>query len=801
MNKLWVLAFMAWCTDPTWGQDYLWPTDASRYMTSGFGEARPRRFHAAIDVKTWNQTGYKIFATRSGYIERMGISPFGYGRVLYLRLDTGEVAVYAHLERFNDKLQALAETEQERQGEFRMEKYFAAGALPVQQGELLGYTGQSGIGVPHLHFEMRDARNLPINPLLKRFEIVDKIRPTVKEIVVSPLSVGAMIDGDFLTKAFKPVAANGRLKIAEPIRVYGKVGFAVDAYDQADGANNQFNVYRYQLYVDSTLQFQLQCDRFSYADNKLIELMQDYFLQRRGWGTFDKLYREPGNTLAFYSQLNSEAGAVVIAASGQTHPAPQDSITDHDAGAGLSWGLHDFRVVAEDFFGNATVVEGTLLAGPPFYLNVQSFPSTSGKMALQIEPSEERNLALVETHEVAEKTWHHTAPLWRALPARPFSSPLAADSFVAGATDETTALGPANANAFESAAQNFVVTPNHSKLIRVQARDRHGILSFPYFIARDSSRVPRQESLIVVKDFYPHFLQLEVTSNFPMFTAPRVILSTHEREIFAELIPQEPNRYSGAVALSDLDADSVWLEVAAAGQDSTVRWREAFGNVGILPNRGGRFASNDGHMQVRFDAAGVYWPIYGRVHMLDQRITDTRVHGPIYRAEPQDAPLRSAARVELSYPDTVSNPQKLGICYRDRAKGSVQERWVFMKSEANPDKKTLSAEIYSLEDFAVIRDDEPPVLILQTPSPGATLSDRRPLIRFHVDDSTSGFESERAIQLRLDGVKLIAEYDPEREIIFSRPSIPLSPGRHELVAEAQDRCANVTKREVSFFVQ
>src|SRR5512134_371649 len=128
MRKLCVLAFMVCCTEAARGQDYFWPTDASRYMTSGFGEARPRRFHAAIDVKTWNQTGYKIFATRSGYIERMGVSPFGYGRVLYLRLDTGEVAVYAHLERFNDKLQALAEAEQERQGEFRIEKYFEAGA-------------------------------------------------------------------------------------------------------------------------------------------------------------------------------------------------------------------------------------------------------------------------------------------------------------------------------------------------------------------------------------------------------------------------------------------------------------------------------------------------------------------------------------------------------------------------------------------------------------------------------------------------------------------------------------------------
>lgn len=798
MNKLGVWALLLWGAQNTLGQNYLWPTDASKYMTSGFGEARPRRFHAAIDIKTWNQTGYKIFATRSGYLERLSVSPFGYGRALYLRLDTGEVAVYAHLERFNDKFQALAEAEQERQGEFRIEKYFAPGALPVQQGEVLGYTGQSGIGVPHLHFELRDARNRPINPLQKKFGLVDQIRPTVKEIVLSPLSAGAMIDGDFLAKIFKPLGSNGKLKIPEPIRIYGKVGFAVEAFDQADGANNQFNVYRYQLYIDGRLQFESRFDRFSYSDNKLIELMQDYFLQRRGWGRFHKLYREAGNTLEFYTHLNAAAGAVVVAASEGGSAGATDSAGAPDAGAGLPWGPHDFRIVAEDFFGNATSVEGRLLAGPPFYLHVQTFPSAPGKMALQIEPhaSAGRGIAEVETHEIVEENWQHQAPLWRTLPARAFAPPLAADSGGAIAAAESTAAGEEG-----RAAQHLVLNANSGKIIRVLARDRHGLASFPYFIAGDSARAPRQESLLVVKAFYPHALRLEVISNFPMITAPRAVLSTRTREVFAELIPQEPNRYLGAVALSEVEADTVWLEVAAAGRDSTVRWREAFGNSGILPHTGGRLQSEDGRLQVRFDSGSVYWPVYGRVFKLDEKVADARVLGPVYRAEPQDAPLRAAAVVEISYPDSLRDPQKLGLCYRERPQGVRAGRWTFLKSAADRERKTLSAEVYSLEDFALIRDEEPPELLPQSPAPGETLSHRRPLISFHVEDSTSGFESERAITLRLNGVKVIAEYDPEREVIFYRPKSDLTPGSHVLAAEAQDRCGNVARREVKFFVR
>ncbi len=84
---------------------YLWPTDASKYLTSAFGEYRARRFHTGIDVKTWGKTGYKIFAVRPGYILRVSVSPAGYGKSVYLKLDTGETAVYAHLSKFNAKLQ------------------------------------------------------------------------------------------------------------------------------------------------------------------------------------------------------------------------------------------------------------------------------------------------------------------------------------------------------------------------------------------------------------------------------------------------------------------------------------------------------------------------------------------------------------------------------------------------------------------------------------------------------------------------------------------------------------------------
>ncbi len=95
--------------DPT-SAHYLWPTDASHHLTSTFGESRTGHFHAALDIKTWGRRGYEIYATRDGILHRMAIKPNGYGKVLYLKHEDGSFSVYAHLMKFNDQLQQLANT-------------------------------------------------------------------------------------------------------------------------------------------------------------------------------------------------------------------------------------------------------------------------------------------------------------------------------------------------------------------------------------------------------------------------------------------------------------------------------------------------------------------------------------------------------------------------------------------------------------------------------------------------------------------------------------------------------------------
>ncbi|MDZ7363387.1 MAG: hypothetical protein ONB46_22110 [candidate division KSB1 bacterium] len=793
-----------------YAQEYLWPTDASPYMTSAFGESRPRRFHAAIDIKTWNQVGYKTFAVRSGYIERMAISPFGYGRVLYLRLDTGEIAVYAHLEKFNEKLQALAEQEQERAGRYRIDKYFSPGVLPVQKGEVIGYTGQSGIGTPHLHFELRDSRNRPFNPFLRGFKVADAIPPVISDFAVSPLTPGAMVNGDFLPVVLRPFRQNGTWRLAESIQIAGKVGVAVDAHDKADGAENRFAIYRMQLFVDDSLQFQTQYDRFDYSQNKLIELDRDYFLKRRGLGNFHRLYRIAGNALGFYSHLNHADGALIsrpdeAGGSGGPNYGIDERVREsrhYQPLSGLSWGAHRLRVVVSDFFGNHAVLEADVLVGPAFTIVPQIVdhqPTRLHISSIQAPPTRKIQKLEAAAATVNGRTiispWRPITAKWKTLTPKQagfLSQATGTDSLPNGSSTVEKQL-------YSVSKDSVLELPTAgAHLIRLVAVDQHGLRSHPAYILNPPDRTLATPLLInVEKDFSPNFLRLLIRANQPLGGAPSIKFSSGGKIFQVSGIPQQPHRYVASVPLAEIAGDSVQLEVAAEtmfGHQEV--WREWFVNAVVQPGRGRSLFAADARMRVAFSEESVYWPLYGRVHIdTVTRLNDPRVIGPIYRVEPQDVALSEGATVTLSYPDTISQPRQIGVCYRDR------NAWVFIDNKVNPANRTVSARIFSLEDFAIMRDSEPPALNIRSPHPGAVIRDRRPLIVVEVKDSTSGFESEQAIELRLDGQLLIAEYDPERDIVQYKPKRELSPGIHKLAVRAEDRCGNVARQETEFTVR
>ena len=135
-------------------------------LSGNFGELRSNHFHAGLDIKTQGRTGIDTHASASGYVSRIKISHFGYGKALYIQHPNGMTTVYAHLEKFSPKIEAYVKKYQYKNESYTIELFPEKGVLNVSQDEVIGFTGNSGgSGGPHLHFEIRDASQRPMNPM------------------------------------------------------------------------------------------------------------------------------------------------------------------------------------------------------------------------------------------------------------------------------------------------------------------------------------------------------------------------------------------------------------------------------------------------------------------------------------------------------------------------------------------------------------------------------------------------------------------------------------------------------------
>lgn len=289
-------------------QNYLWPTDASKLMTSSFCEFRPRHYHAAIDIKTWQQTGYKIFAIEDGYVYRIRVASTGYGKAIYLKLKDGNFAVYAHLDGFNSALDQYTDQLRLSMKNNILDVYPEPQQFSVKKGDHIGYTGATGIGVPHLHFEIRDEQQRPLNPLqFYRDVIQDSIPPAALYLAVIPAGSQTFINFQPDTLIL-PVPQSSRAKIKQPVYLAGKACLALRTQDQTGGSDNLFDFYCAEMSINDSLVYTISYDRFNYDETRLIEIDKNFSLWRKGLRVYHNFYRHPANSLPFYGNTPKEGG-------------------------------------------------------------------------------------------------------------------------------------------------------------------------------------------------------------------------------------------------------------------------------------------------------------------------------------------------------------------------------------------------------------------------------------------------------------------------------------------------------------
>ena len=164
---------------------YLFPTDASHKINSGFADYRSSHFHGGMDISTNGRIGYPVFAAKSGYVYRISVSPFGYGKMLILRHDDSTFTLYAHLSAFSEEIERKVESAQDEENKYGVNLKLNAGEIVVDRGEVIAYTGATGVGGPHLHFEIRDKDFSFVDPLLfNTLDVPDYRNPRIFNVAV-----------------------------------------------------------------------------------------------------------------------------------------------------------------------------------------------------------------------------------------------------------------------------------------------------------------------------------------------------------------------------------------------------------------------------------------------------------------------------------------------------------------------------------------------------------------------------------------------------------------------------------------
>lgn len=285
------------------------PVDIPIYLSATFAELRANHPHAGIDIKTQGVEGKKIYAVADGYVSRIGVSPYGYGNVLYITHYDGYTSVYAHLQRFSGEIAKYVKQYQYRNKTFTSQIYPDKSKFPVKKGDFIGISGNSGSsGGPHLHFEIRHTvSEKPVNPLYFGFKIEDNVKPIIQGVSVYPIGEEATLEGGIDPKYFAMEGGEkGKYTLKGHEYVYGngEIAFGVCTYDNVGTSPNKNGPYLYELYLDDILSFKVECDSFSYSEPRYVNSLLDYRHYKQKKSSYVRTETDPNNKLHMIEKRN-----------------------------------------------------------------------------------------------------------------------------------------------------------------------------------------------------------------------------------------------------------------------------------------------------------------------------------------------------------------------------------------------------------------------------------------------------------------------------------------------------------------
>jgi murein DD-endopeptidase MepM/ murein hydrolase activator NlpD len=298
------LSFSSGFSQSKYPKDYfINPLDVPLILSGTFGELRTNHFHAGLDIKTQQRQGLNVVSSASGYVSRIKISHWGYGKALYITHPNGYTTVYGHLKKFAPKIEAYIKKRQYQKESFTIELFPKSNGLKVTKGEVVAYSGNSGSsGGPHLHFEIRDSRSHPTNPMFFGIELPDSKAPSIRAGIIYSFGDSTHVNNSNKIHELVLNYKDGAM-VANTVEAYGKIGIGVNVIDKLDGALNNNGIFNLQMTVNGKKVYEHEVNSFSFNETRYINTLMDYeryYIKRQ---RIQKCFVEPANKLSIYKKL------------------------------------------------------------------------------------------------------------------------------------------------------------------------------------------------------------------------------------------------------------------------------------------------------------------------------------------------------------------------------------------------------------------------------------------------------------------------------------------------------------------
>ncbi len=294
-------------------ENYIWPVKGYNQITGTFGEYRTGHFHMGQDFSTGGRIGIPILSVAKGQVTRVQRRWSSIGYAVFVQHDDGMTSRYGHLHKFAPKIvKQILKSKQARRFKDRVDfDIVLPEPLDVTKGEMIALSGDTGVGPPHLHFELYKD-NIYYNPMYFGLGYTE-----AEPIVFDSLRITPQTSRSFINGKNEPIdipfysVGNNRFELTESptLFIQGKVGLQIAIHQKSNV--NRLGIHSMSMnFGEQTLQGFILSKILKNHSRKNV-LLYDSSISRPDGNPFSYfLHTRDGNDLLGMFKTDREQGVI-----------------------------------------------------------------------------------------------------------------------------------------------------------------------------------------------------------------------------------------------------------------------------------------------------------------------------------------------------------------------------------------------------------------------------------------------------------------------------------------------------------